>query len=62
MANTLTATEQNLCLAAAYLKMNGEGRDVLDLVLRRLVKNKGHKNFSVISGSKAKKSQRAEHE
>jgi hypothetical protein len=36
MDSTLTITEHNLTLTASYIKMNEEGRDVLDMVIQKL--------------------------
>ena len=35
----LTITEQNQYLAAGYLKMNDEGREVLDMVIGKITEN-----------------------
>ena len=47
--NKLTITEQDLRLAAVYLKMNDKGRDVLDLVIQKLAEKK-----QIPSGEKRK--------
>jgi len=36
MGYEMTKMEQNLCLAAVYLEMNDEGRDLLDMALQKL--------------------------
>ncbi|MDR0456321.1 MAG: hypothetical protein LBH20_06530 [Treponema sp.] len=36
MDSTLTITKRNLTLTASYIKMNEEGRDVLDMVIQKL--------------------------
>jgi hypothetical protein len=38
MDEKLTITEQNLILTASYIRMNEEGRDLLDMVIQKLVK------------------------
>jgi hypothetical protein len=40
MRNKNTSTEQSLRLAVAYLKINDEGRKMLEMLILKLMKNK----------------------